>query len=100
MDRLARYAADKAVMGRLLELRAFERFQDAIARIIAAQVRPVREWGRVGFLRLLPNLLCDDPDGEGNIRAAAGQAPLTPTGISCCSPACPLRTAWRCTWRS
>jgi hypothetical protein len=39
MDRLAKYAsADKAVMQRLLEMRAFERFRDAIARIISAQV--------------------------------------------------------------
>jgi hypothetical protein len=40
MDRLAKYAsADKAVMQRLLDMRAFERFRDAIARIISAQVR-------------------------------------------------------------
>mmetsp|Transcript_10243 Transcript_10243/g.17835 ORF Transcript_10243/g.17835 Transcript_10243/m.17835 type:complete len:833 (-) Transcript_10243:476-2974(-) len=38
MDRLARYAAaDPAVMVQLLDMRAFERFRDAIARIISAQ---------------------------------------------------------------
>jgi hypothetical protein len=39
MDRLARYAsADKAVMDRLNGMQAFERFREAIAAVIAAQV--------------------------------------------------------------
>jgi hypothetical protein len=39
MDRLARYAsADKGVMGRLLDMRAFDRFRDAIAHVISVQV--------------------------------------------------------------
>ncbi|GFH26478.1 vacuolar protein sorting-associated protein 35, partial [Haematococcus lacustris] len=38
MDRLARYAAaDPWAMTRLTEMRAFERFRDAIGRIISAQ---------------------------------------------------------------
>ncbi len=40
MDRLAKYAAsDKAVMSQLLSIQAFDRFRDAIAHVIAAQVR-------------------------------------------------------------
>ncbi|KAG1664616.1 hypothetical protein FOA52_004491 [Chlamydomonas sp. UWO 241] len=39
MDRLARYAqAEAPVMERLLEMKAFERFRDAVDRVIAAQL--------------------------------------------------------------
>eukprot|EP00955_Chlamydomonas_euryale_P057165 356687-Chlamydomonas_euryale.AAC.2 len=39
MDRLARYATtDMAVLQRLLEMKAFERFQDAVSKVLASQV--------------------------------------------------------------
>lgn len=51
MDRLARYAtADGAVMARLLDMRAFERFRDAIAHIIAAQVGLVAPMVKLYFI--------------------------------------------------
>lgn len=54
MDRLARYAtADGAVMARLLDMRAFERFRDAIAHIIAAQVGLVAPMVKLYFITRL-----------------------------------------------
>ncbi len=107
MDRLAKYAAaDKAVMARLLDMKAFERFRDAIAHVITAQVR--RSGGKHTAIRRSSTAWWPPHTrwlGSGPAEASRQMRMPTPAcrRVACLrgarSRACRRLTLWKCTWR-
>uniref|UniRef100_A0A7R9YYL8 Vacuolar protein sorting-associated protein 35 n=1 Tax=Chlamydomonas euryale TaxID=1486919 RepID=A0A7R9YYL8_9CHLO len=83
MDRLARYATtDMAVLQRLLEMKAFERFQDAVSKVLASQVGMAAADKVEMFVALLNFTGSVLPSNIGNVNAvlSAAYAALSSAG--------------------
>ncbi|KAL6753231.1 vacuolar protein sorting-associated protein 35 [Haematococcus lacustris] len=85
MDRLARYAAaDSWAMTRLTEMRAFERFRDAIGRIISAQASMAPADAVEMYVALMNFTGSVHPNLVTNVNQvlAAAHAALAPRGLA------------------